>query len=216
MNDLPEPMTPPDCDLRGFPYMPLDVVRLVDSDLFALSTGDEFKAAVSLWCKSWLQIPAGSLPNDERILAHLSGAGGRWPKVQEIALRGWTLCSDGRLYHSVIAEKALTAWKARNEGEEARGKHAEKMRRLRSGKSMKANGACDTSRADHVPGTDAAQCEAHAGHVPSLNREGREKERKPPFGPPLGRGGKKTLITLGEENQEGIKRLEAELAATTH
>lgn len=110
MND---PLTPPDCDLRGLPFMPLDVVRLGDSDLFALSTGDEFKAAVSLWCKSWLQVPAASLPDDARILAHLSGAGSRWPKVAAMAMRGWVKCSDGRLYHPVVAEKAREAWKHR-------------------------------------------------------------------------------------------------------
>jgi hypothetical protein len=106
-------MTPPDCDLRGLPFMPLDVVRLGDSDLFALSTGEEFKAAVSLWCKAWLQVPAASLPDDPRILAHLSGTGSRWSKVAAMALRGWVKCSDGRLYHPVVAEKACEAWKHR-------------------------------------------------------------------------------------------------------
>lgn len=113
MNDLPDPLTPPECDLRGMPYMPLDIVRLFDSDLYALSTGDEFKAALSLWGKAFLQRPGGSLPNDERILAHLSGAGSRWPEVRDMALRGWVRCSDGRLYHPTVAEKAREAWEAR-------------------------------------------------------------------------------------------------------
>ncbi|WP_426143202.1 DUF1376 domain-containing protein [Pseudomonas sp. DWP3-1-2] len=107
---LPDPLVPAAVDLAGMAFMPLDVSRLLDSDLFALSTGEEFKAAVALWCKSWTQVPGGSLPNNDRVLAHLSGAGARWPKVKEQALHGWTLCSDGRLYHAVIAEKALIAW----------------------------------------------------------------------------------------------------------
>jgi hypothetical protein len=107
------PLPPPDCDLRGLPFMPLDVVRLTDSDLVALATGDEFKAAVLLWCKAWLQVPAASLPDDDRILAHLSGAGSRWTKLKAVALRGWVKCSDGRLYHPVIAEKAREAWSFR-------------------------------------------------------------------------------------------------------
>ena len=110
-----EPMTPPEADLQGLPWMPLHVVRLLDSDLFALATGAQFKAAVSLWCKSWTQRPAGSLPNDDRVLAHLSGAGEDWPQVREIALRNWTECSDGRLYHPVVAEAAREAWTARLE-----------------------------------------------------------------------------------------------------
>lgn len=105
-----EPLTPADCDLRDFAFMPLDATRLLDSDLFALATGDEFKAALALWCKSWLQIPAASLPTDDRVLAHLSGAGAKWRKVKEMALRGFVQCSDGRLYHPVVAEKANDAW----------------------------------------------------------------------------------------------------------
>ncbi|WP_291365319.1 DUF1376 domain-containing protein [Acetobacter sp. UBA5411] len=113
MSDLPDPLTPEDCDLRGLPFMQLDVVRLIDSDLFALSTGDEFKASVALWCKSWTQLPAASLPDDDRVLAHLSGSGTKWKRIKAMALRGWVKCSDGRLYHPTVAEKALHAWKAR-------------------------------------------------------------------------------------------------------
>lgn len=115
MTDLPDPLVPSDVDLRGMPYMPLDVVRLFDSDFYALSNGAEFKAGLSLWCKAFLQVPAGSLPNDERLLAHLSGAGAAWPKVRDMALHGWVKCNDGRLYHRTVAEKALDAWKARTD-----------------------------------------------------------------------------------------------------
>ena len=107
-------MTSPDCDLRGMQFMPLDIVRLFDSDFYAISTGDEFKAGLTLWGRSFLQVPAGSLPNDERILAHLSGAARNWPKVRDVAMRGWTLCSDGRWYHVVVAEKANEAWTRRS------------------------------------------------------------------------------------------------------
>lgn len=93
--------------------MPLDTARLLDSDLFALATGDEFKAALALWCKAWQQVPAASLPDDDRVLAHLSGTGSRWKKLKPMALRHFVLCSDGRWYHPVIAGKALEAWKHR-------------------------------------------------------------------------------------------------------
>lgn len=131
MSELPAPLTPADADLRGLPFMPLDVIRLTDSDLFALSTGDEFKAAITLWCKAWLQVPAGSLPSDDRILAHLSGAGPRWRKVKAIALRGFIECSDGRLYHRVIAEKAADAWERRGEWQEKQNNKTERQQRWR-------------------------------------------------------------------------------------
>lgn len=111
MNALPPPLTPQDCELRGLPYMPLDVVRLLDSDLFALSTGEEFKAALALWARSWSQVPAASIPDDERVQARLVGVSlAEWRQLAPVSLRGWVKCSDGRLYHPVVAEKALSAW----------------------------------------------------------------------------------------------------------
>ena len=128
---MTEPLTPLDCDLRGLPFMPLDVVRLMDSDLFALATGEEFKAAIALWCKAWLQVPAASLPDEDRVLAHLSGAGARWRKVREMALRGFVKCHDGRYYHPVVAEKAREAWDRREEWQERQNNKSERQRRWR-------------------------------------------------------------------------------------
>jgi hypothetical protein len=129
--NLPEPLTPPDCNLRGLRWMPLDVSRVLDSDLFLISSGAEFKAAFALWAKSWSQVPAGSLPNDERILAGLSAAKD-WKRVREVALRGWILCADGRLYHPVIAEKALEAMGKREEHAEREENEQSRQQRLRA------------------------------------------------------------------------------------
>ena len=126
------PLVPAEVDLRGMPWMPLDTVRLIDSDLFALSTGDEFKAAVALWCKSWTQVPAASLPQDDRILAHLSGAGARWKKLKAMALRGWALCDDGRYYHAVLAEKALEAWEQREEYQDRQDNERTRLQNFRA------------------------------------------------------------------------------------
>jgi hypothetical protein len=107
-----EPLTESGLDLRDFPYMPLDVVRLRDSESAILSSGEEFRAAVILWCAAWHQVPAASLPNDDRLLANLAGFGRdveAWKALREGALRGFVQCSDGRLYHPVIAEKAKEA-----------------------------------------------------------------------------------------------------------
>lgn len=128
---LPAPLTPADCNLRGFPWMALDTVRLLDSDLFLLATGDEFKAALALWCKSWSQVPAASLPNDERLLEALSGSK-NWKKVRGIAMRGWILCSDDRWYHPVVAEKALEALPARKAHAEHKAASAERKERERA------------------------------------------------------------------------------------
>lgn len=131
MSDLPAPLTPPDCDLRGMPFMPLDTLRLLDSDFFALATAEEFRTGLVLWCKSWQQVPAGSLPDDDRILAHLSGARDRWCDIRDMSLHGWIKCSDGRLYHPVVAEKAMEALPQRREYRSNKAASAERKERER-------------------------------------------------------------------------------------
>lgn len=116
VSDLPAPLLSADVDLRDFAFMPLDVVRLRDSDLAAEESPEVCWAAVLLWCASWHQVPAGSIPDSDQWQAKQAGyvARGRidkaWETVRAGALRSWVRCSDGRLYHPVVAEKALTAW----------------------------------------------------------------------------------------------------------
>ena len=135
MNDhKPEPLVSSDVDLRDFVFMPLDVLRLRDSDLSTVATGEEFKAAVLLWCAAWHQVPAASIPNDDRWLARHSGAGPRWGKVKVKALRGFVECADGRLYHEVVAEKALESW-AKKQSQRERTRLATEARRKRHDES---------------------------------------------------------------------------------
>ncbi len=116
MTEPPAPLIASDIDLRDFPYMPLDVVRLRDSEITAIVSGEAFRAAVILWCVAWHQLPAASLPSDDRALARMAGFGrdlDGWNAIKAEALHGFVLCSDGRYYHPVIAEKARDAWEAK-------------------------------------------------------------------------------------------------------
>ncbi len=134
---LPAPLTPPDCNLRGLPFMPLHTERLLDSDMMALSTGEEFKTALRLWCKSWNQEPAASLPDDDRILAHLAGKElPAWRKVKDMALRGFVKCADGRLYHPVIAAEAFKAMAKREEHQAAKDGDNERKREEREDRKL--------------------------------------------------------------------------------
>lgn len=119
MTDLPLPPVPAGCDLTDFQYMELDVRRLRDSKFASTPNGDAFRAGVLLWCAAWHQVPAASLPDDDVELASLAGYGRmsfsvkEWKKVRAEALTGFVKCSDGRLYHMVIAEKAVAAQASR-------------------------------------------------------------------------------------------------------
>lgn len=147
---LSAPLTPSDCDLRGLQYMPLLGDRLMDSDLFFESTGDEFKAAVALWWASWKQVPAASLPDNDRILAGLARVHDvrKWAKVRAVALRGWFKCADGRLYHTVVAEIALTAWAERQEHRDA--KEAERQRKAAERQERSAMFKCLKDKGIHL------------------------------------------------------------------
>lgn len=113
-DEMPDPLVPPEVDLNGLGFMPMKHLKVLQSTLFVKSTGDEFKAAFALWCTSWTEVPAGSLPDDEQMLETFSRSK-VWTKVRDRALHRWVKCSDGRLYHPVIAELALDAWVRRDE-----------------------------------------------------------------------------------------------------
>jgi uncharacterized protein YdaU (DUF1376 family) len=127
MSELPDPPVPADLDLSKLDGFMLDTVRLLGSELVAISTGEEFKAAVLLWCWAWKQRPACSLPDDDRVLASYARQTlPKWKKLKEVALRGFVKCSDGRLYHLVLAQDGLRAAKAQRQRQEAIRKRWEK------------------------------------------------------------------------------------------
>lgn len=116
--ELPDPLVPPEVDLRGYEFMPYYGDRLRDSDLNSRATDAEYRAAHNLWWSSWKQVPAASLPDDDVALAKLADLGRNpkiWKKVKNVALRGFILCSDGRMYHKVLSEVAIHQWKFRQD-----------------------------------------------------------------------------------------------------
>jgi hypothetical protein len=113
---FPDPLSPTDCDLRDFPFMPLDIARLFNSEFHALADDTAWRAGLTLWLKSFHQVPSGSIPDDDISLTRLAELGRdvkTWKKIRAMALHGWIKCSDGRLYHPVVAEKAAEAWKGK-------------------------------------------------------------------------------------------------------
>jgi hypothetical protein len=129
------PLTPPECDLTDFQYMELDVRRLRDSEFAAASDAEAFRAGLLLWCAAWHQVPAASLPDNDVELANLAGFGRvvkEWKKVRAQALWGFVKCADGRLYHPVIAEKAIAAFAAKER--HAYGRFLDRLRKENKGR----------------------------------------------------------------------------------
>lgn len=110
---LPDPLVPSYVDLRDFPFTPVYRAALFSSTFHAKATDAEWRAGVTLWLKSWDQVPAGTLPNDDVVLCRLAELGAdlrAWRKIKERALHGWFQCADGRLHHKVVAEGVMDAW----------------------------------------------------------------------------------------------------------
>jgi hypothetical protein len=110
---LPEPLVPADVDLRDFPFTPMFRSRLFGSSFHARVSDAGWRAGVTLWLKSWDQVPAGTLPDDDIDLCRLAELGRdvkSWRKVKAEALWGWMKCRDGRLHHHVVAEGVMEAW----------------------------------------------------------------------------------------------------------
>ncbi len=130
---LPEPLTPPDADLTGFEWAEFNSNRMQRSDLWLESTGDEFKAWFALWMYAQGEVPAGTLPNNERRMASIVASCGvfDWNAVKQMALHGWVLCSDNRYYHPVIAEAVSRAWSKRKEFNQIRENANDRKRQQR-------------------------------------------------------------------------------------
>lgn len=138
MTDLPEPLTPADCDLRGLEYMPLLGQHLFGSEFNARADDSEWRAGITLWWAAWCQVPAASLPDDDIALCRFADLGRDvrlWKKLRANALHGWIKCSDGRLYHPTLAKQALLAWDKRRANKEDRSVAAERKAREREARS---------------------------------------------------------------------------------
>ncbi|WP_210250580.1 hypothetical protein [Bradyrhizobium paxllaeri] len=112
--------------------MKLDVVALLNSDTWAMADGWAAKAAVTLWCRAWHQVPAGSLPNDAVALRSLANIPD-FDSVREMALRGFIECSDGRLYHPTICKAVKESLKALRQRKNAANKRWENKKKLNAG-----------------------------------------------------------------------------------
>lgn len=91
--------------------MPLDVLWLRDSHLALLLSDKAFRGGFNILVGSWHEVPAASIPAGDREQAALAQVPLRtWRRVRALALVDWVLCSDGRYYHPVVAERANVVW----------------------------------------------------------------------------------------------------------
>ena len=113
MHEPSPPPVPSDADLTDFKFMPLEVARLRRSKAWLICKRRPELAfyMLNLWTAAWHERPAGSLEDDDDVLADAAMCSpDKWPKVRADAMRGWFKAADGRLYHPVVAEKVMDSW----------------------------------------------------------------------------------------------------------
>jgi len=141
---LPRPLTPEDCDCTDLDGFMLNVERLLGSELVALSSHEVIGAAVLVWARAWKQRPAASLPDDDKVNAAFARMPiGKYRKLKEEILRGFVKCSDGRLYHKVLAAEAVKAFGKKTAFRKKRESDAERLRRWRLGRGETADETLD-------------------------------------------------------------------------
>lgn len=159
---LPAPLTPADCDLQDFAFMPLHVARLRDSDMASEADPEACWYAVLLWAASWHQLPAASLPDNDAVLTRLCGLGrdvATFTRLRADVLRGFIKCADGRLYHPVVAEQALESWTKKQSYQTRKAERIEIAR-----KAADARWSRDASQKDAAALPDASKNDAQTMH----------------------------------------------------
>lgn len=128
--------------MRGLPYMPLKIEQLKASRTWLVCRRRPELAfyLINLWMRAWGEEPAGSIEDDDDVLAAAADCPpDKWPAIREAALAGWVRCSDGRLYHPTLCEIAAETFEKRTAIEQERAadraRKREKYRRASAGKT---------------------------------------------------------------------------------
>jgi hypothetical protein len=147
LSDAPEPLTPADCDCTDLDGFMLNVERLMASELVAVSSLEVVGAALLLWSRAWKQMPAASLPNDERVIAAFCKMPlPRFRKLRAEVLRGFVLCSDGRLYHRFLSAEAMRAFERKQAYRKRRETDSERLKKWREKRDRNDSETVDETR----------------------------------------------------------------------
>lgn len=156
MIDLPAPPYPADTRAKGWRFE-LDLERVMQSDTWALASPEQRPWLLMLWTVAWQQVPCGSMPSEDALIAaRLGMKQTAFSKAKDVLMRGWQPANDGRLYHSTIVERVLDMM-GRKEGERKR--KAEYRARMEAERKTPDSSGVPTM--SH--GTDAGQTRESGG-----------------------------------------------------
>lgn len=139
-----DPPYPADTQANGW-HPELHIDRILTSDTWILAAEDERPWLLRIWFECWRSCPAGTMPADRLLFARRIGCTQQFLAAHaEILLRGWTLHSDGRLYHGYIASQVITMLDRRRSA-------AKKVRDWREKKKAGDQAECNQLRIGNLP-----------------------------------------------------------------
>lgn len=166
--DLPDPPYPADTRAKGWRFE-LAYEQIEQSTTWKLAPSELRPWLLMLWYRSWQEWPAGSLPDDDAVIAATIGMQLTTFQTHRASLmRGWVKHSDGRLYHDTVGARVL-------EMLERRRKDADRQ----AGQRQRKQGHGAPSRARNVGVTRDSTVNPTPVPVPTT-------EDNPPLSPPDG------------------------------
>lgn len=103
---LAPPPYGPEVDLRGQKSIRLPA-EMFGWRMLSMFSACEAGAMFRMMARSLLEVPTGSLPNDENFLIDVAGFRDQlsaWPSVKAKVMMAWLACSDGRIYQLDLVE----------------------------------------------------------------------------------------------------------------
>jgi uncharacterized protein YdaU (DUF1376 family) len=97
-----------DVDVRCLPYMPLQIEQLRKSKTWIRCRRQPELGfyLMNLWMRAWHEVPAGSIEDDDDVLADAAMCSPeQWEQLRPVLLQGWEL-HNGRLYHKTVTDLA--------------------------------------------------------------------------------------------------------------
>jgi hypothetical protein len=85
-----------------------------------------------LWAVAWQQVPCGSMPAEEALIAaRLGMKDATFKKFKPVLMRGWWMAEDGRLYHDTIVEFVRSMESSRSKTNDRKKLYTAKFERIR-------------------------------------------------------------------------------------
>lgn len=111
---LAEAPYPRDTRAKGWRFE-LDYEKIEQSDTWSLATSMAFDGLplarpllLAMWYAAWKQVPCGSLPSDDALIAASIGIPQSiFAEYRTILMRGWWAADDGRMYHETLTQRVL-------------------------------------------------------------------------------------------------------------